>query len=1034
MNVAALFIRKPIMTTLVMLSILLFGAIGYLQLPVSDLPNVDYPTIYVSANLPGANADTMAATVATTLEKEFSTISGIDSMSSSSSMGSTRITLQFILSRNIDAAAQDVQAAIARCVRRLPPQMPAPPSYRKYNPADSPILWLVLTSAAVPMSALDEFGQTTIAQRISMVDGVAQVTVQGSQKYAVRIELDPQALAAKQIGLDEVADIIDAQNVNRPLGTLSGLFRTVTVQANGQLLEAEKFRSLLVAKRNGQPVRLRDLGTVSDSVENDRQAAWYFKDGAGERSIVLQVFRQPGTNTVEVSDAVKALLPGFREKLPAAVSLDVLRDSSVPIRESDRDVQITLVLTLVLVVLVIFLFLRNASATIIPSLALPMSIVGTFAVMWLLGYSRDNLSLMALTLAVGFVVDDAIVMLENIVRHMEMGKPRFQAALDGSKEISFTIVSMTLSLAAVFIPVLFMSGIVGRLFREFSVTIGAAVIVSGVISLTLTPMLASRFLRDQHKVHHGRVYRASEAVFQAMLRLYAVTLRFVLRHRRATMLFSAAILAGTVYLFCIVPTDFITSEDRSMVRVSVEAAQDISFDAMVQHQMLLADIVRADPSVERFQCDAGSGGGGMTLILKPREERQLSADQVAVQLGRKLNAVPGVRVSVTNPPVLNVGGRGGRGQYQVTLQGTDTAELYDYAETLEQQLRDLPQISAVFTDLQMKNPQLQVRIDRDQAFERDLSLQRIEDTLNNAYSMRQVSTIYAPNNDYQVIMELLPQYQTDAAVLSLLSVRSSTGALVPLKSVATLDEDIGPLSVNHTGQLPSVTLSFNLAAGVSLGDAVKEVSRLTATSLPKNMTVSLQGAAQQFQASLQSLYGLLALAVVVIYIVLGILYESFHHPITILSALPFAGFGALLTLLVFGTTLSIYAFVGIIMLVGLVKKNGIMMVDFAITAQRTEGKTPTEAIYEACQVRFRPIMMTTLAAIMAGLPIALGYGAGGEARRPLGLAVVGGLLFSQMLTLFVTPVFYVYMERLHSLFRRRRDAVPETAAAVAPPQ
>lgn len=1023
MNLSSLFIRRPIMTMLCMLSIVLSGLVGYRLLPVSDLPSVDFPTISVSASLPGANPETMASTVATPLEKEFTTIAGIDTMSSVSSQGSTRITIQFVLSRDIDAAAQDVQAAISRAVHHLPEDLSSPPSFRKVNPADQPILYLALTSPTMPMSALNEFGETMLAQQISMVDGVAQVSVHGSQKYAVRIELDPYALASRSIGIDEVSTVISNYNVNRPLGTLSGPQSLSTIQADSQLTEAKQFMPLVVAYRNGQPVRLQELGTVTDSVENDKVAAWYVKPGYRDRAIILAIQRQPGTNTVKVADAIKVILPAFREKLPASVSLDVLRDSSLPIKESARDVQFTLYLTLALVVLVIFLFLRNLSATAIPSLALPVSIIGTFAVMYLLDYSIDNLSLMALTLSVGFVVDDAIVMLENIVRHMEMGKSRMQAAFDGAREIGFTIVSMTLSLAAVFIPVLFMGGIVGRLFREFSVTIGVAVLVSGLVSLTLTPMMCSRFLRNPGKEKHGAVYRAIEDVFQAMLNFYSRTLLTVLSHGRMTMIFSGVILAATAYLFYDIPKGFIPSEDRAQISMQTEAAQNISYDAMVRHQMALLDIIQADPNVERLMCNVGSGGGGsntgnMFIILKPRSERKLTVDQVIAELRPKLAAVPGIRAYLTNPPPINLGGRMTRSLYQVTFQGTDTAELFTYAAKMEQQLRGITDLQDVSSDLQLKNPELHVDIDRDQAFIMDVTPMQIEDALYSAYGTRQISTIYTPNNDYQVIMELMPEYQTDPSVLSMLYVRSSKGQLVPLKTITTLREDVGPLSISHSGQLPSVTISFNLKPGVSLGQAVDKIKTITDASMPAGMIYAFQGTAQAFQSSLGSMGLLLLLAVVVIYIVLGILYESLYHPITILSALPFAGFGALLTLLVFKAELSIYAFVGVVMLVGLVKKNGIMMVDFAIDAQKKESKNSHDAIYEACMIRFRPIMMTTMAALMAGLPIALGFGAGAESRRPLGLAVVGGLLFSQTLTLYVTPVFYIYMEKFRNRIAR----------------
>ena len=1028
MNLAGPFIRRPIMTTLTMLSVLLFGVIAYRALPVSDLPNVDYPMIQVYAGLPGASPDTMAASVATTLEKEFSTIAGLDSMTSSSGRSSTSITLQFVLSRNIDAAAQDVQAAIARSVGRLPAGMPAPPTYRKVNPADSPILWLTLTSPLVPMSQLDEYGQTLIAQRISMVDGVAQVQVNGSQKYAVRIQLDPREMASRGIGIDEVADRIAEQNVSGALGFLDGAYQAATLLDNGQLMDARSYDPLVVAYPNNQPVRIKDIGAAIESVENTKTAAWYTVNGVRQRAIVLQILRQPGTNTVQVADAVKSLLPYFRTQLPASVSLDILRDGSKTIRESATDVQYTLLLTLALVVLVIFLFLRNFSATLIPSLTLPFSLIGTFTVMYLLDYSMDNLSLMALTLSVGFVVDDAIVVLENIVRHMEMGKGRLQAAFDGSREIGFTVVSMTLSLAAVFIPVLFMSGLMGKLFREFSVTIGAAVLVSGLVSLTLTPMMASRFLRDPHTIRHGRAYKVSEAIFQGMVNVYSWLLRGALRHRRITMLASLAILGATYWLFVNSSMDFIPLEDRDQIVVRTEAAQDISFESMTRHQLLLADIVQANPNVEKFMCSVGGNSGNLFVVLKPRRERQASAAEVIAQLRPKLNAVPGIRAMPAIPPPINTGGRYTKSAYQVTIQGGNLAEIYRYAVELEQKMRQMPLLTDVVTDLQQANPQLNVVIDRDKAFTLGVTPAQIEEAMLSGFGTRQVSTIMAPNNSYQVIMELLPQYQTNAAALEMLYIRSNKGNLVPLKSVASLREDVGPLAVNHSGQLPAVTVSFNLPPDVALGDAMKAVKDYTDATTPNGVTCNFQGTAAVFQSSLNSMLWLLALAVVVIYVVLGILYESFYHPITILSALPFAGFGALLTLYVFHLPLSMYAFVGIIMLIGLVKKNGIMMIDFALEVQRSEGKSAAEAIQQACVIRFRPIMMTTMAALMGGLPIAMGYGAGAESRQPLGLAVVGGLLFSQTLTLFVTPVFFVYMEKLRH-WLHPRAAHPARAAA-----
>jgi hydrophobic/amphiphilic exporter-1 (mainly G- bacteria), HAE1 family len=1021
MNVAGIFIRRPVMTTLVMLAILLFGVMGYRLLPVSDLPNVDFPTLVVSASLPGANPDTMASSVATPLERQFSTIAGLDQMTSTNGVGSSQITLQFELNRDIDAAAQDVQAAIAATSSHLPANMPAPPSYRKVNPADSPILYLSLNSPTLTLSAVDEYAETFIAQRISTISGVAQVQVYGSQKYAVRVQLDPRAMATRSVGIDEVAGAIQTGNVNLPTGTLYGSHQAFTVQANGQLNDAAAYRPLIVAYRNGSPVRLDELGDVTDSVENDKAASWY----NNKRAVVLAIQRQPGTNTVEVVQNIRTLLPTFRAQMPASVNLDVLYDRSESIRASVSDVKFTLVLTVCLVVLVIFLFLRNISATLIPSLALPMSIVGTFAAMYLLGFTLDNFSLMALTLSVGFVVDDAIVMLENIVRHMEMGKGIREAALVGAKEIGFTIVSMTLSLAAVFIPVLFMGGIIGRLLHEFAVTIGMAILISGFVSLTLTPMLCSRFLRPSKEAHHGRLYAASERFFDGMLNLYDRTLQVALSHRLVTMGVLAITLGATVYLFMTIPKGFLPSDDTGQIFVATEATQGISFDDMMRHQQMVADIISGDPNVASFSSSVGGGAlnaGRMFIRLKPRSERKLSVDQLIQEFRRKLAVIPGIQVYPQNPPPIRIGGQLSKSLYQFTLQSPDTQELYKFAPLLESRLGAVSSLQDVTSDLQIKNPQVDVDINRDKAQALGLSAQQIEQTLFSAYGSRQISTIYAPNNQYRVIIELKPQYQRDPAALSMLYVRSSTNQQVPLNTVATLKPSVGPLSVNHLGQLPAVTLSFNLRPGVSLGEAVQDVNRVSRETLPSTISTSFQGAAQAFEASLTGLGILLLMAVLVIYIVLGILYESFIHPITILSGLPAAGAGALLTLALFGKELDLYAFVGVIMLVGIVKKNAIMMIDFALAAQRNEGRNALEAIHEGSLIRFRPIMMTTMAALMGTLPIALGFGAGAESRRPLGLAVVGGLVVSQLLTLYVTPVFYTYMEAFQQWLGRRRPA------------
>ncbi|HQG31746.1 MAG TPA: efflux RND transporter permease subunit [Deltaproteobacteria bacterium] len=1021
MNISSIFINRPIMTTLVMLTILIFGIVAYRSLPVSELPNVDFPTIRVSASLPGASPETMASSVATPLEQEFSNIAGIDSMNSTSSLGSTQITLQFNLERDIDAAAQDVQTAISAALRKLPDDMPNPPAFRKVNPADSPIFFVAFTSSTLPLSTVTEYAEALVAKRISMIDGVAEVMVFGSQKYAVRIRLDPKVLVARSIGLDEVTEAIQSGNANLPTGTLWGSRKAFTIQTPGQLTSAADYRPLIVAYRNGSPVRLHSLGRVIDSVENDKTASW-FND---ERAVVLAVNRQPGTNTVAVAKAIRDALPGFQSQIPASVKMNILYDRSESIRDSIRDVQITLVIALVLVVLIIFLFLRNASATIIPSLALPISIVGTFAVMYLAGFNLDNLSLMALTLCVGFVVDDAIVMLENIVRHMENGEWQHEAALSGSKEISFTIVSMTLSLVAVFIPVLFMGGIVGRLLNEFAVTIVVAVLISGFVSLSLTPMLCSIFLKPGGEERHGKAYRASERFFDGMKRGYEKSLGWVLRYRRATLAVSLLFLVGVVYLFTIVPTGFLPSEDTGQINCSTEAAEGTSFEAMIAHQKKVADIIRKDPAVDIVMSSAGGGGhrsantGSLMIRLKPKSERSESADEIIQRLRPKLESVPGIRAYLRNPPPIRIGGYQTKSQYQYTLQGTDIRELYTYAPLLETKLKKLPGFQDVTSDLQIKSPQVSVKIDRNKASSLGLSIEQIQRALGSAYSSRQVSTIYAPNNDYQVILELEPQYQADPAALSLLHVRSSSGKLVPLSTVAEIDQGVGPLSVNHLGQIPSVTLSFNLAPGYALGNAVKEVEKTAQAVLPETITGSLQGTAQAFTSSMTGLGILIIVAIFVIYVVLGILYESFIHPLTILSGLPSAGIGALLTLLIFRIDLNLYAIVGIIMLIGIVKKNAIMMIDFALSAQRRDGENPEEAIRQGALVRFRPIMMTTMSALMATLPIALGMGAGSESRRPLGLAVVGGLVFSQIVTLYITPVTYIYLDKLQSFLRRR---------------